>query len=227
MILAIDTSTRLISVAIGNSDGVVSEIFLNTSTSHSENLLPMIDFLLKRAGVKLKQVNGIAVTIGPGSFIGLRIGLTVAKTLSGLYKVPIYGIPTLDALAANLLDQNTTLCCILEAPGKDNIYDCIYRIKNRTLKKLTKYTFESIPILINKLRGYEMIKVIGNTVDKYQKLFNSLNNIIIPKNKYLHYLRASIFISLAINGCYKYTDHTLIRPIYLKPLKLNVVKQSK
>lgn len=224
MILAIDTSTRVISVALGDGKGMTSEIFLDTSVSHSENLLPMIDFLLTKTGTRLKEISGIIVTIGPGSFIGLRIGLTVAKTLSGLYGIPICGIPTLDALAANSLDENTYLCCVLEAPGKDNIYSCIYRIRDRRLKKLTNYTFEHISNLVNKLKNISTVKVIGNAVDKYKKLFNPLNNIIIPENEYLHHPHASLFIPLVMNGHYRYTKHTSIQPIYLKPLKLNIVK---
>lgn len=100
--LAIDTSTQSLSVALRDGDQVVAETTTNTRIKHSTQLLPLIDNLFNVIGWTAQDLEGIVVTEGPGSYTGLRIGVTAAKTMAATLNIPLFAIPTLQALAGNV-----------------------------------------------------------------------------------------------------------------------------
>lgn len=125
-IIAIETATLVGSIAIIDDERVISELTLNVKATHSEKLMAAIDHLMELSGLTLNDMDGIAVSIGPGSFTGLRIGLSTAKGLSYGSGKPLIGIPTLDALASNLPFSRYLVCPILDA-RKGEVYTAIYR----------------------------------------------------------------------------------------------------
>jgi tRNA threonylcarbamoyladenosine biosynthesis protein TsaB len=98
MLLALDTATRLISLALHDGQHVAAETTWHSSAFHSVDLAPQVALLLRRAGVQPAGLRGVAVAIGPGSYTALRIGLGFAKGLALAQSLPIFGIPTLDGL---------------------------------------------------------------------------------------------------------------------------------
>ncbi|MEY8371547.1 tRNA (adenosine(37)-N6)-threonylcarbamoyltransferase complex dimerization subunit type 1 TsaB [Aerococcaceae bacterium 50-4] len=104
--LAIDTSTQALSVALRDGDQVVTETTTNTKIKHSTQLLPLIDNMFKLVGWQTSDLEGIVVTEGPGSYTGLRIGVTAAKTLANTLSIPLFTLPTLMALAGNVQAAN-------------------------------------------------------------------------------------------------------------------------
>ena len=100
--LAIDTSTQALSVALRDGDQVVAETTTNTKIKHSTQLLPLIDSMFKLIGWQPIDLEGIVVTEGPGSYTGLRIGVTAAKTMANTLNIPLFTLPTLMALAGNV-----------------------------------------------------------------------------------------------------------------------------
>ena len=109
MILALDTATIVSSIALVQKDRLVAEITINTNKHHSELLMPHIADIFRLAKVDKKNLTGVAVSIGPGSFTGLRIGLATAKTLAYALSIPIVGVPTLEALAFGCLAPNAVI----------------------------------------------------------------------------------------------------------------------
>ena len=102
LILAVDTATTVASVALVKGEQLVAEEVLNIpQKTHSERLLPVLARVLAGAGVEIEEVDGIAVSAGPGSFTGLRIGLGTGKGLAQALNKPLVTVPTLDALAYN------------------------------------------------------------------------------------------------------------------------------
>ena len=102
MLLAIDTSSLVLSCALAEKDRLVAEWTVQKRLTHSEQLIPHLDAMMKEAGVSKEDITAIAVSIGPGSFTGLRIGLATAKMAAYIWKVPIVGVDTLEALARNM-----------------------------------------------------------------------------------------------------------------------------
>jgi tRNA threonylcarbamoyladenosine biosynthesis protein TsaB len=125
-VLAVETSTLAGGVALLDGDRVRGEYVLDVSATHSERLLPAIDRLMADAGWGPGDLEGLAVAIGPGSFTGLRIGLSAVKGLALALGIPVVGVPTLDALAAALPFAAWPVCPVLDA-RKGEVYACRYR----------------------------------------------------------------------------------------------------
>jgi tRNA threonylcarbamoyladenosine biosynthesis protein TsaB len=101
-VLGIETSTMLLGAAVLDKDGLLAECRFQVTRSRSERLMPMIDRVLKEAQMEPQSLEGLAISIGPGSFTGLRVGLSTAKGLAFALGLPVVGVSTLEVLAAPL-----------------------------------------------------------------------------------------------------------------------------
>ena len=125
-ILAFETSSPILSVALGTPKGKAQEIRAPGKLQHSENLIPLMDRLLKREKLSLRQIDGFALTQGPGSFTGLRIGFSFLKGLLTAEKRPCYGALSLDMIAANFrLPAGSRLGVLVDA-RRERIYARFY-----------------------------------------------------------------------------------------------------
>ncbi len=125
-LIAIDSSGLVASVAIVEDDILVGEYNVQYKKTHSQTLLPMLDALKKMVDLDLKTVDAIALSKGPGSFTGLRIGSATAKGLGLAMKVPLVEIPTLDGLACNLYGVTDKLICPIMDARRNQVYTGIY-----------------------------------------------------------------------------------------------------
>lgn len=125
-LLAVETSTLAGGVAVLDGDRVLGEYVLDVRATHSERLMPAIDRLLADAGLGPGDLEGLAVAVGPGSFTGLRIGLSAVKGLALALGVPVAAVPTLDAMAAALPFAALPVCPVLDA-RKGEVYTSLYR----------------------------------------------------------------------------------------------------
>ena len=124
-VLGIETSTKTGSVAIVSDDGVIAQYSLNIEVTHSERLMSTVDRVLKDTGLAIADFGGFAVAIGPGSFTGLRIGLSTVKGLALATGKPVAAVPTLLALAWNLPYAAYPVCPMLDA-RKNEVYAALY-----------------------------------------------------------------------------------------------------
>lgn len=124
--LAIETSTPLGSVALGDSENILAEIALGVQSRHSEELLPAIDFMLRTAHVERRQIDGIVVGGGPGSFTGLRIAAASAKAMATALNVPLFAYSGLAALAAGVAQSDRIVCALFDA-RRGEVYGACYR----------------------------------------------------------------------------------------------------
>ena len=124
-ILAIDTATMVSSVAVADEKRLLAELTVQTRLTHSETLLPHIEKVLQLAGVEKAELTGVAVSLGPGSFTGLRIGLAAAKAISYGLSIPIFGIPTTEVLAWHYPVPGVAVVPFIDAQ-KGNVYSAVY-----------------------------------------------------------------------------------------------------
>ena len=149
-ILGIETSTKTGSVAIVSEDGVVAQYSLNIEVTHSERLMSTVDRVLKDTGLVVHDLGGFSVAIGPGSFTGLRIGLSTVKGLALATGKPIAAVPTLQALAWNLPYSLYPVCPLLDA-RKNEVYAALYRFAGTALVQVLPETAISIVKLAEKI----------------------------------------------------------------------------
>jgi len=168
IVLGIDTATWTAAVGITRDDRVLAEHVDRESRSHSASLPLLVDEVLARAGLVFDNVGGIAVSIGPGSFTGLRVGLALAKGLAFAGGIPIVGVPTLEALAcmANA-SAGETVCAALDA-RKREVYAALFAVTPAGLERVTPDLALAPAALAARLPP--SCVVVGDATDVYPEL---------------------------------------------------------
>ena len=133
-ILAVDTATKSCSVAVIDEDTLLAESTSFNDQTHSRQLLNIIDTVLGKANLKIGQVDGFAVSIGPGSFTGLRIGISSVKGLAFSLNKPVVGVSSLQTLAFQCNQNPYLICPVLDA-RKQEVYYCHYRFNKGKMEK--------------------------------------------------------------------------------------------
>ncbi|TSI04552.1 tRNA (adenosine(37)-N6)-threonylcarbamoyltransferase complex dimerization subunit type 1 TsaB [Lysinibacillus sp. BW-2-10] len=194
--LGIETSNAPLSVAIVKDGQVLAEIVQNIKQTHSVTVMPTIEELLKKANIRSEEIDAIAVAEGPGSYTGLRIGVTIAKTLAWTLKIPVVGVSSLKVLAANGELFNGIICPLFDA-RRQNVYAAAY--KGLQLEKIIEEHHGSIDELLLRLdQTKEPILFVGLDVENFKdKIIEQLGDRAYFANSSYHLPRASKLIALA------------------------------
>ena len=152
-ILALDSSAAVASVAILSDNTVLGEYFLDNGNTHSETILPMTESLLSRLSMTVDDIDLFAVSIGPGSFTGLRIGVATIKGLSFGKNKPCVGISTLEALAYNLEGFSGILCPVMDA-RRNQVFTALFRSDGKKIERLSPDCAMDLSELNEKLSAF-------------------------------------------------------------------------
>ena len=177
MILAIESSSLVASVAIADEYKIISEYTVNQNKTHSQTLLPMIDEIIKMTQINKEDIEAIAISGGPGSFTGLRIGSATAKGLALAWNIPIINVPTVDAMAYSIQFTNMIICPIMDA-RRNQVYTGIYKNKNGKLEILMEQSALELDRLLDILKQQnEPIIFLGDGVPVYsEQIDEKFNN---------------------------------------------------
>ena len=167
-VLGIDSSTPGCSVALLNNDTIVAERIADPHPSYSKYLLQMVDQVLTEGKSRLDDVDGFAVTIGPGSFTGLRIGVSLLKGFVLATEKPFVGINSLEAMACTLDSPKHPVCTVLDA-RKSEVYAAVFESQKDGLHPLLKESALSPEALCEKIEVPTLF--IGNGVERYREVF--------------------------------------------------------
>lgn len=216
--LAIDTSTKTGSVALLKSASILAECFTNAGINHSETLLPTIETVLSVGGVEIGEVDLFALTTGPGSFTGLRIGASTVKGLALATGKPVVGVSTMDALALNVADSTITICPMLDA-RKREVYTARYRpVKNGMPEKLESEKVVDAEEFLKSLN--EDVIFLGDGAKNYVGLIRE----ILPDRScfaspHLQYVKAS---AVGLIGMKKFSDGDILELMTFTPQYLRL-----
>ena len=215
-ILGIDSSAKSASAAVTENGKIISEFYINTGLTHSQTLLPIIDSTLKCADLTLDDIGLIAVSKGPGSFTGIRIGVAAAKGMADVKNIPCIGISTLEAMAYNITDIDCTVCSVMDARC-NQVYTALFNIEDGNVKRLTEDSAISIDELKNVLNNYENLKIlVGDGADLcYNKLINDVSNLKKAGEKCKY--QSAVGICHASEKYSDYISSTELVPEYLRP----------
>lgn len=153
-ILAVDTSASPVSAAILHDGLLLGEFYLNTKTTHSQTLMPVIESLLRTTGLKLEQIDVFAVNAGPGSFTGVRIGVASVKGMSLPLDKPCASVSTLEAMAHCMPYNDGIVCAVMDARCSQ-VYNALFRLDNGSVERITDDRAMSIDELADELTYYE------------------------------------------------------------------------
>jgi tRNA threonylcarbamoyladenosine biosynthesis protein TsaB len=218
-ILGIDSSCSSASCAILNDNKLEAEIFLNHKLLHSIVLFPMIERVLEMVEISIEDIDGVAVSGGPGSFTGIRIGVSAAKGLAQGGNIKFAGISSLDAMAFQQSGFEGVICPIMDAL-RDNVYTALYNFENGKLNKILDYNALHIEELMTELGNIDK-KVIfcGDAVELHRiKIIEKLETKAYFSSLSQSMPRASSIAELA---AYKFKngledDLYTYSPIYLR-----------
>ena len=179
-ILGIDTSTMAANVAVLEDDKLICEYTINTKKTHSQKLMPMIENMLKLSDVDIKEIDAIAICVGPGSFTGLRIGMATAKAMAHVNNIPLIGVNSLEILGANMDLCNRNICSILDAQ-RNQVYMNKYILKDYKITELEEISIKAIDELLEEISSSnEDWVLVGEAVYKYKEKIEEISNITIP-----------------------------------------------
>lgn len=222
-ILAIDTTAVAASAALCEDGFLLGEYFVNIKQTHSQTIMPMVDSLLKICGVKLKDIGLFAVSCGPGSFTGVRIGVAAIKGLALPFNTPCAAVSALEALAQNVAAADCVICSAMDA-RRNQFYNALFESSEGKLQRLTEdraITFEDLEKDIKRTisSGKKVIFVGDGAKICYNNLKEKgIGNIeLAPQN--LLYARAS---SVAAVGMRQYLEGDTVTPVELLPFYLRL-----
>lgn len=222
-ILAIDTSTEIESVALLSGEELIEEYTLSCKVSHAKRLMSAIELVLKDSKLTMKDIDGLALSLGPGSFTGLRIGVSTVKGLALAAKKPVVGVSTLDALVLNLPFAKKLICPIIDAT-KGEVYTAFYKMDGgKVPTKLTEDLMISLETLLD-IIGQPVI-FTGAGIKTYSELIHKkLGNLAEFPPGHLATVRAS---SVGQLGYLKLKqgmieDLNSLSPIYIRPSEAEI-----
>lgn len=172
-ILAIDTSSSICSVAILEDDKLIDKNELTDGKTHSENLMPLLDELLKRNSLNINDIEMIACSVGPGSFTGIRIGVATIKPIAEVLKIKVASVSSLEALARNV--ENKEVIVALIDARNNQVYCGVF---DKEYNKIGDYLADDINEVIKVLEKYDNITVVGNGASLHKEiLLENLKNV--------------------------------------------------
>lgn len=199
-ILAIDTSATAASVSLTEGKKILGEFYTNTSLTHSQTLVPMVEQVLKNTQTDVKELDYIAVNAGPGSFTGVRIGVAAAKGLAFANDLPCVSVSTLESMAYNMLGNDCVVCAVMDARCSQ-VYNALFRVSGDTVERLCEDRALALSDLKPELERIEgKIMLVGDGAEIcFNFLSNSLSNVfLVPDN--IRYQKASSTALAAIKS---------------------------
>jgi len=134
-ILAIETSTYAGSIAVLGNERILGEYYFDIGPAHTEKLVPSIDWLLSELGMDRSDLTGVAVSLGPGSFTSLRVGISTAKGICYTLGIPLVGVSSLKVLAMNLPFAHYNICPVIDA-RKGEVFASLFRSTNGEIERM-------------------------------------------------------------------------------------------
>lgn len=247
-ILAIDTSSKICSVAITEDTEKIIELHSDDEKTHSVKLMPMVDEAFKSANLTLDDIDLMVCSVGPGSFTGVRIGIATIKAFADAKGIPVAGVSSLEGLAYNMIDKNipntqlasTLFCSIIDA-NNNNVYCGLYRYYNDCLNQVTDLIAENIETVTARIdtmihsfsNQFNNIVFVGDGAVSYNDL---LNKAFANSNITLHFVNEkknnANSVSIASAGYVKYKngdygDSNILSPLYLRKSQAERVLEEK
>ena len=215
--LGIDSSAAAASAAVVEDGKLLGEFFVNTKQTHSQTLLPMVQNLLKTVSRSCGDVDVLAVSHGPGSFTGVRIGVACVKGMALVNDTPCVGVSTLEAIAwGGISAQGALLCAVMDARC-GQVYNALFQAEGGTLRRLTEDRALSIADLEKECCGSaEKVLLLGDGAALCHKTFQAWGARLAPEA--IRFQRASSVALLGEEAAQagKTISASALAPVYLR-----------
>ena len=218
-ILAIDTSSKICSISILDNNNIIAEKHNDEETTHSQKLMPLINDILNENNLTLDDINLLACCQGPGSFTGIRIGISTVKAFADVKNIPIIGVTSLESLAYNI-KENSIIATIIDAKN-ENVYFAMYELNDNSytcIYEPTATTISDSIQIINNFKNNKKLVLVGDG-SVIHKDFLQANILDCSFASDIENVQTSISVGLSAYDKYNsdsYAAQYSISPIYLK-----------
>jgi len=218
-ILALETSAKAVSAAVTEDGKVLASGYQDTGLTHSRTLMPIVEHILKNTDLTVQDCDVIAVAAGPGSFTGIRIGVSAAKGLAFAAEKPAVGVSTLAAMARNVAWLDGLVICAMDA-RRQQVYNALFQAENGTLTRLTPDRAISLEDLAAEVKGDERPKIIVG--DGARLCYNALSEQGISCRIAPPHLVMQNAVSVALEAetlaeAGHFVTAQDLQPVYLRP----------
>ena len=185
--LAFETSAKAASVALTENGKLLGESYQNTGLTHSQTLMVMAEDLLKQCGKTMSDVTAVAVAEGPGSFTGVRIGVSAAKGLAWGGQIPCYGVSTLEAMAVSLGVYEGHICACMDA-RRNQVYNALFLVDNGKIERISEDRAIALTDLQEELEHIDgPIFLVGDgSMLTHKTLSGAIDSLILPPEHRMH-----------------------------------------
>lgn len=218
LILSVDSSASPASVCLFRDNKILSEYYINVGLTHSQTLAAMIESMLTVTGIKSEDIDLYAVNNGPGSFTGVRIGVSAVKGMAYAQNKPCIAVSTLHSMAANFLSDNAVVCSCMDA-RRHQVYNAVFRIHNGEIERLCDDRAISVADLVEELMVIdEPVILVGDGAELVYYSCKELKSVhLAPPAQ--RFQRAS---SIAVIAAGKAEKCEMISPASLMPSYLRL-----
>ncbi len=216
LICSVDSSATPASVCLFEDDKIIAEYYLNTGFTHSQTLMAMLESVLKISGKRADDIDLYAVNSGPGSFTGVRIGVSAVKGMAYAQDKPCVEVSTLESMAYNFLGSHTIVCACMDARRKQ-VYHGLFRVDGDRIERLCEDKAIAIEELLGSLPNDEEIILVGDGAELVYQSAEDPAVKLAPPN--LRYQRAS---SVALAAVETYNRGEVVSPAALMPRYLRL-----
>lgn len=228
-ILSIDTASDICGISIMENENSICQLDYNTGRTHSETLMPMIQDIFAKSNLSLKDIDLIVCDKGPGSFTGIRIGISTAKAFSDSLSLHCIGISSLESLAYNIKESGL-ICSIINCKN-NNCYFALYKLENGLYEELIPPSANNIDCVLELLNKYNSkILFVGDGTISYKDKILSKSPLFVITSENNNSLNS---YSLGLAGlhkfrtCQKLDEELDILPLYLKKPQAQVQLEEK
>jgi tRNA threonylcarbamoyladenosine biosynthesis protein TsaB len=217
VILGIDSSAKSVSAAVSKDGKIIGETFLNSGLTHSVTLMPIIENLYNNTGLSVDDTDAVAVTCGPGSFTGVRIGIATAKGICFKNNIKCCPVSTLEAIAYPLINSDATIVSVMDA-RRNQVYNANFFSFDFSVSRITEDRAISLDDLGRELSLISGKKIlIGDGADiSYNYLIGKVDDLFICSPE-LKFQRASSACLIANDREDDFVESGKLEPVYLRP----------
>ena len=216
LILALDSSASPASAALLEDGKILSEFYINTKQTHSQTLMPMVEAVLRLSAKTLDDVDCLAVSAGPGSFTGVRIGVSCVKGLAMARNIPCAGVSTLRAMAENARGMDGVVCAVMDARC-GQVYNALFRVENGEIERLCADRALPISELYAECKAYgDKLLLVGDGAALCHKTFSAFGaRLLQPQQQFQRASGVAIAAQEQLCAGQTVTPDALM-PIYLR-----------
>ena len=218
LLLAFETSAKAASAALTQDGTLLGESYQNTGMTHSQTLLVMAQDLLKQCGKSVSELDAVAVAKGPGSFTGVRIGVSAAKGLAWGREMPCFGVSALEAMAVSLGPWQGYVCPVMDA-RRSQVYNALFYVNSGELRRVKEDRAIALSDLAAELKELEgPIFLVGDGSSlTYKTLSGQIPNLVLPPEHRMHQRAVGVALAAEKKAAAGETgDANALTPNYLR-----------